>query len=98
MSPLQGLFEEHSLLEEGNEVVLGARAEEVVASWWVHTEADIYFATSMAVEELELGFSTEALYTEAAVAADVVGESQAEDEQVEAVGGNTKEVKKLLVP
>jgi hypothetical protein len=41
----------------------------------VHIEADIYFATSIALEELELGLSTEALYTEAAVAADVVGES-----------------------
>jgi hypothetical protein len=75
MSPLQGLSEEHSLLEGGDEVALGARAEEVVASWGVHTEADIYFVTSMAVEELELGLSTEAPYTEAAVAADVIGES-----------------------
>jgi hypothetical protein len=57
MSPLQGLSEEHSLLGE-DEVALGARAEEVMASWGVYTEADIYFATSKAVEELELGFST----------------------------------------
>jgi hypothetical protein len=41
----------------------------------VYTEADIYFATSIALEELELGLSTEALYIKAVVAADVVGES-----------------------
>jgi hypothetical protein len=41
----------------------------------VHTEANIYFATSIALEELELRLLTKALYTEAAVAADVVGKS-----------------------
>jgi hypothetical protein len=41
----------------------------------VYIKADIYFATSIALEELKLRLSTEALYTKAAVAADVVGES-----------------------
>jgi hypothetical protein len=41
----------------------------------VHIEADIYFTTSIALKELKLKLSTKALYTKAAVAADVVGES-----------------------
>jgi hypothetical protein len=96
MSPLQGLPNEHSLLEE-DEVAPSARAEEVVASREVYIEAKLYFATSVTAGELELGLSTGAPYTEAAVAADVVGGSYAKDEQVEAIGGKTKEVKKVLV-
>jgi hypothetical protein len=73
MSPLQGLSGEHSLLER-DEVAPGATAEEVAVPRGLYTEADSYFATPMTVGELELGTSTGALYTEAAVAADVVGE------------------------
>ncbi len=75
MSPLQGLSDEHSLLEEVDEVVPGARAEEVAASRGVHMEADLYFATSVTLGEFELGLSSGALYTRAAVAADEVGRS-----------------------
>jgi hypothetical protein len=39
----------------------------------VYIEANIYFATSIALEELKLRLLTEALYIEAAVAVDVVG-------------------------
>jgi hypothetical protein len=38
----------------------------------VYTKANIYFATSIALEELKLRLLTKALYTKAAVAADVV--------------------------
>ena len=41
----------------------------------MHTKANIYFVTSIALEELKLRLSTKALYTKAAVAADVVSES-----------------------
>jgi hypothetical protein len=74
MSPLQGLSDEHSLLE-GDEVAPSATAEEVVVSRRLYTEADLYFATPMTVGELELGILTKALYTEAAVAADVISGS-----------------------
>jgi hypothetical protein len=74
MSPLQGLSDEHSLLE-GDEVAPGATAKEVVASGGLYTEADSYFATPMTVGELELRLSIGASYTEAAAAADVIGGS-----------------------
>ncbi len=75
MSPLQGLSDEHSLLEEDDEVAPSTRAEEVVASGQVYTEADLYLATPVIMGELELGLSTGASHTKAAVAADVVGDS-----------------------
>ena len=40
----------------------------------MHIEVDIYFTTSIAVEELKLGLSTEALHPKVEVAVDV-GES-----------------------
>jgi hypothetical protein len=60
MSPLQGLSNEHLLLED-NKVAPSARAEVVVASKGVYIEFDLYFATSVTIGELELRLSTRAL-------------------------------------
>jgi hypothetical protein len=57
MSPLQGLPNEHSLLED-DEVAPSARAEVVVASGGVYIKFDLYFATSVTIGELELRLST----------------------------------------
>jgi len=74
MSPLQGLSDKHSLLEE-DKVAPGATAKEVVVSRGLYTKANLYFATPITVKELKLGISRRALYTKAAVAADVISGS-----------------------
>jgi hypothetical protein len=60
---------------EGDEVAPSATAEEVVVSRGLYIEADSYFATPITVGELKLRISTRALYTKAAVAADVISGS-----------------------
>jgi hypothetical protein len=71
MLPLQELFNKHSLLMD-NRVAPGARVEEVIASRSVYTKVDLYFVTSMTIEEIEIGISIRAACIEVAVVLVVV--------------------------
>jgi hypothetical protein len=71
MSPLQRLSNKHLLLID-NRVAPGARVEEVIASKGVYTEVDLYFVTSMTIEEIELRISIRAVCIKVAVVSVVV--------------------------
>jgi hypothetical protein len=60
ISPLQRLSNKHSLLE-GDKVAPSARAKVVVASKDVYIKFNLYFATSVTIEELKLRLLTRAL-------------------------------------
>jgi hypothetical protein len=81
-----------------NGVAPGAGVEEVIASRGVYTEVDLYFVTSMTIEEIELGISIRAACIEVAVVSVVVCQSPEESEQAEAVRGKRTEVEKVLIP
>ena len=72
MSPSQGLSNKHPPLGEDNGVAPGARAEDVVASSRLYSDADLLFTTS--ATEIEVRLLTGGVYTEAAVV-DVVSAS-----------------------
>lgn len=102
MSPSQGLPEEHSPLEEDDEIVLGARVEDVVGAEALYS--DPHFCTSATAGDISVRLSKRAACSYTAVTADVVGVSveddsgqpYAEDEEFGDVGRATEETKTVL--
>jgi hypothetical protein len=50
MSPSQGLSDKHLPLEKEDKVAPGARAEDIVASGGLYSDADLYFTFAMEIE------------------------------------------------
>jgi hypothetical protein len=50
MSPSQRLSDEHLPLEEEDKVAPGARAEDVMASRGLYSDADLYFTFAMEIK------------------------------------------------
>jgi hypothetical protein len=104
MSPSQGLPDEHSPLEGDDEIVLGARVEDVVAVDGLYSDAK--FFTSAITGEKGFRLSTGVVYSETAVAPGVVGvrvekdsgQPYAENEEVGDVGCARMEAKTVLTP
>ena len=104
MSPSQGLLDEHSPLEDDDEIVLDARVEDVGAAEGLYSDA--HFFASATAGEIVLRLSTRVAHSDTAVTADVVGvnvesdsrQPYAVDEEVGDVGRAREEVKIVLVP